>query len=164
MKEIKVYKFDELPEETQRKIWEKAGWRENPFTQDNQKSWIQFIKDIFPRVVKGYNTLYRTVSCYGNSESKMNGKRLVKSLYKKLEDLPELPTGYCFDNSTYGFARKNLARIIEEKMTAEDFVECVFRNFIEWCNDDDESYNTFESFKEDALANGWEYTAEGVQI
>lgn len=166
MRKIKVYKLNELPEEMQYKIYQKVGYRENPFQYDNWHSWEEF-QSLFRDIIKETDSRYKQVYFKSRKipeEWDLDSKALVKRIWRKLRDLPEMPTGYVADEWTFGFAKKMLVNIFKKKWDIEDFIKEVFWNFCEGSDADDEYYNSFECFKEDAEANEWEYTEAGVQI
>lgn len=164
MRQITVYKFSELKPELQKKIWEKEGWRPNPWQSENWNSWEEFAK-LFYEVIRDWDSQYKRVEfkeCEYFYEAK--GKLLIKRIWRKFRDIPESPTEYCFDTYVFGYAKKILCKILKCNWDIEDFINSVFRNFCEEDEKDDELYNTFESFKEDAELNEWEFTETGIQI
>ena len=163
MRQITVYKFSELKPELQKKIWTKTGWRENPFRDENFKSWEEFYSLFYDKILdfETYRKRVEYKQCSYYDEEK--GKLLVRKIWRKFRDLPESPSGFLFDEHVFGYAKKILNRVMKG-YNIEDFISAVFRHFCEEDEKADEDYNTFESFKEDAFANGWEYTETGIQI
>ena len=165
MKTIEVYLFDELPEEVQKKVHKNAGWLSSPWEDEVWDSWRQFVNDVFPEVVRDYDPGYAYVYCHLDCDKTyMRGKRLVKYLYKRLCELPEMPTGYVFDYDCYGFARDHLADIIKSDMNADAFVNYVYRHVCDMAQKDEDYFNSFEGYKDEAEANDWYYTITGEQV
>lgn len=164
MKTIEVYLFDELPEDVQKKVHKNAGWRPSPWEYENWVSWRCFEKDVFPDLIETYDSEYRHVYCKDSNKTKMKGKRLVKYLYKRLGELPELPTGYVFDYACYGFAREHLEDIVRYNMDAYDYINHIFGHFCDMVQEDEDYFNSFEGYKDEAEANDWYYTITGEQV
>lgn len=163
MKNITLYRFDELPEEMQHEVHKRAGYMENPWSDENWDTWRTFIKDVFPYVIKDWSYGYRHtwISFQDNDWVELHGEELRDHLKGVLDNLDECPTGYCADYDCYGYVRENLDKIVEQDMTAEDIARDVFYNFCNMVEEDDEYCQTFEYFAECAEANDWYYTADG---
>lgn len=166
MRMIEVYQFDELPEDVQHKVHENAGYQENPWNDENWDSWRQFIKDVFPYVIKDWSYGYRDtwVTFYDNDWADAHGEELRDYLSRVLGKLDEYPTGYCMDSACYGYVRMNLDKIVEKDMTAKDIAEDAFWNFCQEVEHDDNYCQSFEYFAEMAEANEWYYTKDGQEV
>lgn len=166
MKTIEVYRFDELPEDVQRKVHENFGYMENPWADDDWDTWKKFIKDVFPNVIKDWSYGYRDtwITCYDNEWSDTHGEELRDYLSETLERLGENPTGYCADYSCYGYVRKNLDKIVERDMTAKDIAEDAFWHFCKKMDEEEAYCQSFEYFKDHAEANDWHYTKSGKRV
>lgn len=166
MKTIEVYRFDELPEDVQHKVHENARYQENPWIDETWDTWRTFIKDVFPYVIKNWSYGDRDtwITCYDNEWSDMHGEELRDYLSGVLDRLGECPTGYCMDYSCYGWVKRNLDKIVEEDLTAEDMAEDTFWHFCKVCEENDEYCQSFEYFAEMAEANEWYYTNDGQEV
>lgn len=166
MQTIEIYRFDELSEDIQHKVHENAGYQENPWDRENWDTWRQFVKKVFPYVIKDWSYGYRDtwVTFYKNTWADMRGEELRDHLSSLLKSLGEDPTGYCMDSACYGYVRENLDKIVEKDMTAKDIAEDAFWNFCREVENEDTYCQSFEYFVEMAECNEWHYTADGQQV
>lgn len=163
MTTIELYLFDELPEEVQKKVHEKAEYFVCPWAYELYKSWWDFVDSICPELKIRWDNYYE---CFSKSyyDDEMSGKRLVKALYKRLSDLPTYPTGSWVDECTFGFARQNLSRILKYDMSASDYANYVCRHIEDLVREEEDYCNSFEGYKEMAEDNEWLYTASGQMV
>ena len=164
MRQITVYTFNELKPEIQKKVHERAGWRENPWQYENYRAWDKFIK-LFKVIVIDYDSRYGFVR-FGYPDDDtwhgLSGRKLVLRIWRKLRDWD---AGFSMEFHIIETAKKFLRKSAMKKgYGIEDFLNYTFREFIDQDKKEEEDYNTFESFKEDMEINGYEFTESGVQI